>query len=383
MTRIPRNVIKPQWETSWVGDCPWTRTRCFGSEDGRFIVESPGSQGLDDGNAVAGVLAPTVSYPIASDPINDVAFSGDHFAASSRNEVVVGRRIGPDLSRLDVYSHPFIGGAHGVLAGRPGVFLAPIADQGLLILEVSGEKVSARISSPPEAPFNFYRVVRLGDAGSTNAFAAAGRRDGLLALDLDDESNPRSAIHHRFGGHDIVDVCSLGDAAFPFAAACVSRDCVLFLTRNVLEEKEPVAVRLGDLRKDTAYTLLSAGGHLFLLTDENLVVIPRLASRSLDGERLGPELEAGVLRVDAADAYLLRDEVILLLEESSVSEFRIADLVGIGAGDHSQSGAAGNGSIRSECAEEVSCEVRRLAVSAVETGSQPSIERTLVTTPAA
>lgn len=383
MTRIPRIATRPEWETSWVGDCPWTRTRCYGSEDGRFIVESPGSPDLDDGNAVAGVLAQTVPFTIATDPINDVAFSGDLFAASSRNEVVLGRRIGPDISRLDGFSHPFIGGAHGVLAGRPGVFLAPIADRGLLILKVSDEKVNARISSPPEAPFNFYRVVRLGDAESTNAFAAAGRRDGLLALELDDESNPRSAIHHRFGGHDIVDVCSLGDAAVPFAAACVSRDCVLFLSRNVLEENEPVAVRLGDLRENTAYTLLSAGGHLFLLTDENLVVIPRLASRFLDGERLGPELEAGVLRVDAADAYLLRDEVILLLEESSVSEFRIADLVGIGAGDHSQSGAAGNGSIRSESAEEVSCEERRLAVSAVETGSQPSIERTLVTTPAA
>ncbi|MHB1559134.1 MAG: hypothetical protein ACYC61_16905 [Isosphaeraceae bacterium] len=382
MIRVPKVVYKPPCDTSWVGECPWTHTRCFGAEDGRFILESSGSQGLGEGNVVSVVFTPTVSYTIASDTINAIAFSGDLFAASSRNEVVVGRRTGPGVAGLVGYSHPFVGGAHGVLASRPGVFLAPIADQGLLILEVAGENVGARISSPPEAPFNFYRLARLGNAGNNDAFVAAGRRDGLLALELDDESYPRSAIHHRFEGHDIVDVCSLSNPSFPFAAACVSRDCVLFLSRNVLEKETPLAVSLGDLR-DTAYTLLSAGGHLFLLTDRRLIDIPRLASRFLDGERPGPELEIGIVRVDAAEAFLLRDQAILLLEETSVSEFRIAELVGIGAGDHPQEGAVSNGPIRGGSRTEVPCEVQRLAVSPVESGWQLSSAGALVTNPAA
>lgn len=389
MIRIPKIVTRPkwegtrpQWETSWVGECPSTRTRCFGSEDGRFIIELPGSSDLGDGNVVAVEFALTVSYTVASDTINDIAFSGDFFAASSRNDVVVGRRTGSGVDGLVGYSHSFIGGAHGVLASRSGVFVAPISDQGVLMFEVSGEDVGARIISPPGAPFNFYRLARLGNAGSTNAFVAAGRRDGLMALDLGDESNARPAIHHRFEGHDIVDVCSLGSASFPFAAGCVSRDCVLFLTRNVLEEETPAAISLGDLH-DTAYTLFSAGGHLFLLTDRSLVSIPRLASRFLEGEKPGSELEIDIVPVDAAEAFLWCDQAILLIEESSVSEFRIADLVGIGDQDHPQSSAAGNGPIQGRNQTEVPCEVRRLPVAPVETGWQSSIEGALVTSPAA
>src|SRR5262249_2255735 len=149
------------------------------------------------------------------------------------------------------------------------------------------------------------------------AFAAAGRRDGLMAIDFTHGSPSGRMSHHRFAGHDIVDVCPLNDPRFPHAVACVSRDRVIFFIRNVLEEQSPSTVNLASLR-GTAYTLLSAQGHLFLLTDRELVVMPELAAQFLRGEALGPELAISTIRVDAADAFLLRDEFILLIEGDSI-----------------------------------------------------------------
>jgi hypothetical protein len=380
--RIKKDVFKPNCETSWVGECPWTQTLWFGSEDGKLYFAPPDSPASRDSEIVTATISPMSSISVATDPINEVAFAGDYFAASSRNEVAVGRRPGPGSTEYQIYAHPFIGGAHGVVASRSGAFLAPIADQGLLILEVSGQDVSARIASPPEVPFNFYRLIRLGIGDSNNAFAVAGRRDGLMALDLDEESNARSVIHHPSEGHDIVDVCSLRDASFPFAAACVSRDCMLFFFRNVLEEEAPTKFNLGNL-EDTAYTLLSARGHLFLLTDSKLVVMPNLASRFLRGEQLGRELEVSLVHIDAAEAFLLGDHTLVFIEASRVSGFPISELVGKSVDSLGEAVPLRNALPFADSSIEVDREVERFVPSLIETGWQSGVERALVTSPAA
>ncbi len=80
--------------------------------------------------------------------------------------------------------------------------------------------------------------------------------------------------------------------------------------------------------KVRAYTLLSAQGHLLLLTEEDLVAFPELAARFLRGDSLDCPLSVVSSPVNAAEAFLLGNHSILLIEEdSTVAELRIADLV--------------------------------------------------------
>jgi hypothetical protein len=338
-------------DVSWVGECPWTKTLCFGGEDGTLVILPP-SFPMNEGG--------TFSTQLATDAINAVAFAGEYVAVSSRNEVVVGKRPDAGSDRLSRFAHPFIGGAHGVVAAREPSFLAPIGDQGLLILSgADAGRINAQIACHPDVPFNFYKVVRLGNGLQKEAFAAAARRHGLLALSF--ESGISSAPMIRpFTGHDIVDVCPLNDPHFPLAVAFVSRSCVIFLVRNVLEDHAPLALSLGGLQ-GTAYTLLSPQGHLLLLTDQQLIALPNIASRFLRGEPFDNRLEVVSSPADAAEAFVLHDRTVLLIEEdSTVAELGVADLVGDLAEKRVETALSGNGQFSQSSSIEVTRDVRPL-----------------------
>ncbi len=125
----------PGLDASWVGDCPWTKNLCLAGEDGRlfFLPE----RGAEEGSN------PTWIQP-ATDTINAVAFAGEFIAVSSRNEVLVGKRVSGHDPRIDFFPHSFIGGAHGIEASHAGAFLAPIGDLGLLILTHDDRQASTR-----------------------------------------------------------------------------------------------------------------------------------------------------------------------------------------------------------------------------------------------
>ena len=135
MNKINKFNYKATFEVSWVGECPWTNTLCLGGEDGQLLIESAGPTEM-------GRRKPWLMQ-VATDAINEAAFVGDLIAVSSRNEVVVARRSTPEHDALDRYDLRFIGGAHGVVASRSGAFLAPIADQGLLMLKVEDGRLGA------------------------------------------------------------------------------------------------------------------------------------------------------------------------------------------------------------------------------------------------
>ena len=177
MNRIRKLFHKAPGEVSWVGECPWTNTLCFGGEDGQLLIESPGLSELAKRkpDAIEMGKRKTRSIQLATDAINEIAFVGDLIAVSSRNEVVVGRLRTQGGGSLDRYEHEFIGGAHGVVASHGGAFLAPIADQGLLMLKIDDGGVNAQVGTPSEIPFNFYKLIRLGNDLGGEAFAAAGR----------------------------------------------------------------------------------------------------------------------------------------------------------------------------------------------------------------
>jgi hypothetical protein len=66
---------------------------------------------------------------------------------------------------------------------------------------------------------------------------------------------------------------------------------------------------------------------LFLLTDRGFFVLPNLASRFLRGESLEDNISISTMPTDASDAFLLGSDTVLLLEDSIVTGFEIAELV--------------------------------------------------------
>lgn len=357
---------------SWVGECPWMRSLCFGGEDGSLVF-LPGDE-------ASGKKKPLSIRP-ATDTINAVAFSGEFIAISSRNEVLVGKRASRDDPRPNFLPHSFIGGGHGVEASNTGAFLAPIGDQGLLILAHDDGQMNAHIAWHQDVPFNFYRLVRLGEGHAGEVFAAAARRDGLAAVNFADGTLTAPMIQHRFNGHDIVDVCSLNDPRFPLAAACVSRECAIFLMRDVLGTEAPVTLNYGGL-EGTAYTLLSAQGHLLLLTDQELIVFPEVAARFLQGDSLDRPLAIVSSPVNAAEAFLLGNQSVLLIEEdSTVAEIQVVDLVGRLADETAEIKSAGNGQAGQEGSIEVISETRSPVP--IESGWQLENPFELPLTPAA
>jgi hypothetical protein len=334
MMRIQETCIKTPCDVSWVGECPWTSNLCFAGEDGRLLFLP--EQGADDGSNALWVQPST-------DTINSVAFAGEFIAVSSRNEVLVGKRIPCNVPGLEFFPHSFIGGAHGIEASHAGALLAPIGDLGLLILTHDDHQANAQIAWHQDARLNFYRLIRLGNGTDGEVFAVASRRDGLAAVNFTDGTLSGPMIHHQFRGHDIVDVCSLNDPRYPLAAACVSRERAIFLMRDVLGTEAPVTLNYGGL-DGTAYTLLSAQSHLLLLTDQELIAFPDLAARFLRGDPLDRPLAIVSSPVNAAEAFLLRDHSVLLIkEDSTVADLRIADLVGGLAERQGMNGPARNG----------------------------------------
>ena len=303
---------------SWAGECPWTKNLCFGCEDGKLIIPPAEFEPQDEN---------TAKLHVAGDAINGIAFLGDAVGITSRSGVLIGYRKDAKGSCLDAYKHTFKGGAHGIVGSRQNAFLAPIGIDGLLMVNLlAGRGISNWIVRNHEMRLNFYRLVRLGEGPGGEVFACASRRDGLLAASFADGTLAGPLIGHHFDGHDIVDVCPLYDRQFPLAAVCVSRNQGIFFVRNILENQAPVALGYDEL-KGTAYSLLSAQGHVFVLTDEEFIVLPNLANRFLRDEELASNVEITTMPTDASEIFLRNGESVLLLEDSIVIEYEISELL--------------------------------------------------------
>jgi hypothetical protein len=296
-------------QLSWAGECPWTKSLCFGSEEGRLIIP------------------PIVDHPVVSDAVNGVDFVGDHVGVTSRSDVFVGYR-NIAKGRIDACIHSFKGGAHGIVASSQNAFLAPIGVDGLLMLNIeAGREITVLIAKPRATPLNFYRLARLGTRPVGEVFACASRGTGLLAMVFANGGLGGPLIGHHFSGHDIVDVCCLNDPEFPFAVACLSRNREIFFLRDVMENQTPTALKLDQL-EGTAYTLLSAKGHMFLLTDKEFIVLPDLARRFLRDETHVEEIQIRTMPTEATEVFLHNGESVLLLEDSIAVEYEVAELLG-------------------------------------------------------
>jgi hypothetical protein len=285
-------------EISWVGECPWTDAPCFGTDQGKLFM--PGR--------TRDFIGPNADE--AFEAINGAAFAGDLVGISTRDNVVV-------FDRTDGKGTPFDGGAHHIVATASGGFVAPLGVNGLLFVTVGPDRIpSLRTGRLPQTDLDFYRIASLGESGGSEILACAARRSGLLAIPLKG-TQAWKPINHPFAQLDLIDVCSLRSTRWPLSAAALSSNGTLLLTRNLLEER-PGSLSIAGLT-GKAYSLLTAKGHLFVLTGDSMFVLPNLASRFLEGQSLAQPMEIRQMPIKAVDAFLVYDQVYFVLPDEVLS----------------------------------------------------------------
>jgi hypothetical protein len=303
----------PDDEITWAGDCPWTGTYCFGTENGKVLFYRK------DGT----VPSPEWSATVAEEAINGVAFFQEFIGVSTRSEINFYRHS-PDapITLERVGSGP--GGAHGILATPGGQFVAPMGTEGLFCFDSS--KARAWIDHANGTKHNYYSVHYLANCEGREILACAARTDGLLTVRLDEDENENRIIGLTAPDIDFIDVCSLQLPEFPFAVAALCRDRSLIFIRNMLTEENPQTLRFDQFR-GVPYSILSAQGHLFVLTSHEIVVFPGLGSRFASGEPLDRPIHYRHKAVQAVDAFMSESRELMILTDDGVSVFEISKLV--------------------------------------------------------
>jgi len=305
-------------QVTWAGEFPWTHDLCFGTEDGSIRVRS--------------VNGDEISYdPIveSGEAINGVAFSRDMVAVSTRGELVIVRHPFPGGLKTTVYD----GGVHGVVATGSGGFLAPAGSSGLIQVELLPDgRFRHRELRGSDAELYFYRMAWVGrtDRGD-EIFACAGRNDGLMAITIkSDGTRSEIAVSKGFittGDEriDIVDVCRIPSSTHPFATASLGIDNSLHLSHDIRHEHAQLGLTFPEMQ-GTAYNLLSAQGHIFILTSDAFYFLPKLADRFLSDAPIHGGLTVRRIPMEALDSSIAYDEHLMLIISRSVLLLEISKL---------------------------------------------------------
>jgi hypothetical protein len=289
-------------DVSWVGECPWNEGFCYGTESGKLLV--PVKATPDD--------LEVYQLVDSGEAINGVAFHRDDLAASTREEVVIYPL--PFSSNMTKRAK-FDGGAHGVVACSKGGFVAPLGSNGLLWMGANERGVfTTQTFITVGTELDFYKIIRLGEFDQADHFVCAVRENGLLTLRLSDGDAIEGMGSIGFPGLDLVDVCGLRSPERPFGVAGLGIDGTILLMHNVQEATRPQALRLA-ATSGTPYTILCVDGHLLVLTSTALIFAPDLITRFLAGEPLSGGRSARIFPMQAVDAYLVCDRLVLILPD--------------------------------------------------------------------
>lgn len=277
MTQQPRPVMKDavirlrfeRLELSWVGEGPRPPELFLGTDNGAVIPWN-GEDKMEG-----------KTWPIVDDhAVNGVAFIGDALAVSSPGEMafLANWRLGAGKTERNVLSC----GGHGVLSTAAGYFAAPLGHTGLLFYKPGDE--GPTVVRPHGREPNFYALARL-DTADGEILLGAARQDGVVRIPM------ASGVRNLFVGtdnltnFDAVDVCPLGGPPESVAFAVLGSSGTIVLFKNVHTHEVPITVRFRKVQ-GTAYRLVSAQGHFFLLTSNGVYVLMTVVERFLAGQDL-------------------------------------------------------------------------------------------------
>jgi hypothetical protein len=303
---IPLERISfPDFEITWAGDCPWAQGFWLGSEDGRYRFR--GWDGVQEDG-------PHEGSP-SHEAINGIAAAGQTMAISSRSDVAFLNF--PRDGRPGVFQRSvFHGGAHGVVSTESGSFAAPLGLKGLLLFKPNPTRRSkVTVLRPGINDFYCYKVASLGSVDGADVLACAARRGGFAVIAVASDRSIRTAKRINPTDTDFIDTCHLGSSSHPLAAAALVVDRSIYLTSNALNGR-PLIVRF-DAIEGRAYRILSADGHIFMLTSKGLYALVGLASRFLRGEPMDSTL-ARWMQFEAIDVSLTSGRQLLVVTPEGV-----------------------------------------------------------------
>jgi hypothetical protein len=223
-------------------------------------------------------------------------------SVSTRNEVILW--ASPQKPGENLMGTPIPFGAHGIIVGHSGYFLAPLGRGGLLVYQPKeGPETAGTVISVAIENAYFYRAISLQAAGGQEIVACAARRGGVAAMEFKGKDQLHMLRMATYSGLDVIDLCPLGMDSAPEAAAAVGRDGTIILFRDVLRDSRPETIKYESI-KGVAYRILSARGYLFLLTSEGMYVIAGLIERFLRGAADNSITPVLALPMEAVDANL-------------------------------------------------------------------------------
>jgi hypothetical protein len=306
----------PGFTVTWVGDNPTGAGMAFGSDDGRLLIITP--DGKHHG--------PFVNLSQTDSAVNDVAYSDGVLAISTRNDVnfIEVASIKPGVSPKG-FCLPY--GAHGISRLPSGKFVAAFGRAGLVFISPKSTPSDPvmQCSGDREGMY-VYRAIGAQGLGKEDAVVCAARAGGLGMMAFE-EGNAQQVLHTMtFDGFDSVDVCSIGGAGGR-AVAALGRDGSITLVKDVLVDRAPMTVRYQSV-EGTAYRLLSAQGHLFMLTDRAVHVCANLANKFLAG-RLDSGGQAMNMKIplEAVDIAIVANRFLVVVMTDRVLASEIGDLL--------------------------------------------------------
>src|SRR5262249_36964173 len=160
-----------------------------------------------------------------------------------------------------------------------GYFVAPLGRAGIMMLRAgSGPDDPVGVITSDKEGLYFYRVLTMAGRQGQDLLACAARKGGIGITEIRWGQNTYNIELATFAGLDVVDVCAVNADPGSPAIAALGRDGTLILVRDALHDNAPLSLKF-DTVQGTAYRLLSAGGHLFLLTSRGLYGLMKLGER--------------------------------------------------------------------------------------------------------
>lgn len=284
----------PGFEVAWAGASPSGEGFCYGSEDGRILLDNESEPRLRSDSCEA---------------INGMAAIGPH--------MVVSTRVDWTLWRLDPSSGGnsanIPGGTHGVIGAPNGYFVGPMGAGGLRVVQSSTGHV-ARLALPPEIRQNayFYTCHVLGVRDGKTIILCSARHAGLAIVPLLDHCEVND--HVRLIGHegwDVIDACSLSSDSF--AAAALGKNGTIRLFNNVVEDRNSTPLGFSQIR-GVPYRIASCNGHLIVMTSEMVCILDQFSTKYLNGDAVGIEPAiAQIIPVKAIDLTIIQNHILLVV----------------------------------------------------------------------
>jgi hypothetical protein len=300
---------------SWAGEDPLGDGFCIGSEDGAVALTD------EAGKTVGELLAIAQSR----EAINGVAGFEGYFAASTRQEIAILEGLAqsdeqPVLRTIHC-------GAHGILAASCREFLAPLGHEGIMsIRPIEGAEPARQVYSVTDTSLNVYQLYEIPPLGRQQLFVAACRSQGVGLIDYSPETRALGFSAGNLANTDVLDVVPVGTSEYPHAIAALGLAGEVILCRDIVKQEAPILLKYSAQFAGRTYRILSACGHLIVLTSKAIYVLGNLAGRLTQPSFDESDSPIMTLPMEAIDANICGNRWLLTVMHDYVGRYDVQQI---------------------------------------------------------